>query len=73
MKRNERNVKKLKIWMIENDLREKDIVKDTGEEQTYVNKTLNGHKHNRVVLQYLIDKGFPKKHLALPADMKEAA
>lgn len=68
-----RNVKKLKIWMIENDLREKDIVVETGQERTYVNKTINGHKNNRVVLQYLIDKGFPKKYLALPADMKEAA
>lgn len=68
-----RNVKKLKIWMIENDLRVKDIVEQTGEERTYVTKTINGQKHNRVVLQYLINKGFPKRYLALPDDMKEAA
>ena len=66
-----RNVTELKVWMLRNGLRECDIVRETGEEQTYVNKTLMGKKHNRRVLQYLLDKGCPVKHLALPKDMTE--
>jgi 1,2-phenylacetyl-CoA epoxidase PaaB subunit len=68
-----RNVKQIKIWMVRRDLREKDIVAATGEERTYVNKTLNGLRNNRVVLQYLVDQGCPAKYLALPADMQAAA
>jgi hypothetical protein len=68
-----RNVKQIKIWMIRNDLCEADIVRATAQEQTYVNKTLNGHKNNRVVLQYLKDNGCPERYLALPADMQAAA
>ncbi len=68
-----RKVKEIKIWMIRNDLREADIVAKTGQEQTYVNKTLNGLRNNRIVLQYLVNKGCPGRYLALPADMTEAA
>lgn len=67
-----RNTKQIKIWMLRNDLREVDIVTATSEEQTYVNKTLNGLRNNRIVLQYLVNKGCPGKYLALPEDMKEA-
>jgi len=49
-----RNVKQIKIWMIRNDLREIDIVRATGQEKTYVNKTLNGYRNNRVVLRWLL-------------------
>jgi len=68
-----RNTKKIKIWMTNKDLREKDIVLATAQEQTYVNKTLNGSRNNRVVLQYLKDRGCPERYLALPADMQAAA
>lgn len=68
-----RNTKKIKIWMTNKDLREKDIVLATAQEQTYVNKTLNGSRNNRVVLQYLKDQGCPERYLALPADMQAAA
>lgn len=59
--------------MLRNGLRESDIVQATGEDQTYVNKTLMGTRNNRVVLRYLLEKGCPTKHLALPKDMMEAA
>lgn len=68
-----RNTKQIKIWMLRNDLREADIVRDTAQEQTYVNKTLNGSKNNRVVLRYLVDRGCPVRYLALPSDMQAAA
>ena len=67
-----RNVTEIKVWMIRKGLRECDIVRETGEGQTYVNKTLMGKKNNRRVLQYLLDKGCPAKYLALPKDMMEA-
>jgi len=68
-----RNVTQIKIWMLRRGLREKDIVAATGEDQRYVNNTLLGRKHNRVVLQYLKDRGCPERYLALPADMQTAA
>jgi transcriptional regulator with XRE-family HTH domain len=68
-----RNVKQIKIWMIRRGLREKDIVAATGEDQRYVNNTLNGRKNCRPVLQYLRDQGCPVRYLALPADMQAAA
>ncbi len=57
--------------MLRKRLRECDIVRETGEEQSYVNKTLRGIRHNRKVLQYLLNKGCPAKYLALPEDMTE--
>lgn len=68
-----RNVKQIKIWMLRKGLREKDIVAATGEDQRFVNKTLNGHRNNRKVLQFLMDSGCPERYLALPADMQAAA
>lgn len=68
-----RNVKQIKLWMVRKELREKDIIAATGEEQSYVNKTLRGVKNNRRVLRYLVDQGCPVKYLALPADMQDAA
>jgi hypothetical protein len=71
--RPKRNVKQIKKWMIDRELRVKDIVTATGEERTYVTKTINGSRNNRKVLKYLADNGCPIKHLALPDDMQEAA
>lgn len=68
-----RNVKQVKMWMLRNDLRERDIADATGEERSYVSKTLNGTRNNRTVLRYLMDKGCPERYLALPADMQAAA
>ena len=69
-----RNVKELRVWMIRKGLRVKDVVAATGQERTYTNKTLNGQRNNRVVLQWLKDNGCPVKHLGLPVDMlKETA
>lgn len=69
----QRNSTEIKVWMLRNGLREHDIVQATGEEQTYVNKTLLGSRNNRVVLRYLLEKGCPAEYLALPKDMMEAA
>lgn len=69
----QRNATEIKVWMLRNGLREHDIVRETGVEQSFVNKTLNGTRNNREVLQYLIEKGCPAKHLALPKKMREAA
>ncbi|KJR98758.1 MAG: hypothetical protein VR65_19845 [Desulfobulbaceae bacterium BRH_c16a] len=68
-----RNTKEIKVWMIRRKLREIDIVQATEVEQTYVNKTINGSRNNRVVLEFLRDKGCPVKYLALPKDMEKKA
>jgi hypothetical protein len=66
-----RNATEIKVWMLRKGVKEADIVRATRQEQTYVNKTINGHKHNRTVLRYLLDNGCPRKLLALPRDMTE--
>lgn len=68
-----RNATEIRVWMIRNGIREADIVRTTGVEQTYVNKTLHGHRNNRKVLRYLLDQGCPAKYLGLPTDMLDAA
>ena len=65
-----RNGIEIKVWMLRRKISEADIVRATGEEQTYVNKTINGSRNNRVVLGFLLDNGCPVKYLALPKDME---
>lgn len=68
-----RNAIEIKVWLTRNKLRQSDVVQATGEEQTYVNKTINGSRNNRVVLEYLLERGCPVKYLALPKDMEKQA
>lgn len=68
-----RNVEKIKIWMLRKKISQADIIRATNEEQTYVNKTINGKRNNRKALAYLVDKGCPVSYLALPKDMENAA
>lgn len=68
-----RNTTEIKVWMVRRKLRETDIVQATQVEQTYVNKTINGSRHNRAVLEFLRANGCPVKYLALPKDMEKPA
>ena len=68
-----RNVQKIKIWLLKKKITQVDIIRELGEEQTYVNKTINGLRNNRKVLAYLRENGCPVSYLALPKDMEEAA
>ncbi len=61
-----RNTKEIRVWMIRNSLKEKDIVRETGHTQPYVNKTINGTKNGRKILSFLKEKGCPPKYLAMP-------
>lgn len=61
-----RDTKEIRIWMIRQGVREKDIILATGKEQSYVNKTLRGKRNCREVLSFLEQKGCPAEYLGLP-------
>lgn len=57
--------KRIRIVTIQRDLEYKD--------NKTVWATIEGKEHNRRVLTWLAGRGCPKKHLALPDDMRRAA
>lgn len=66
-----RDVVALKIFLLKKGLTQTGIANELGEKIAYVNKTILGERHNRKVLSYLLEKGCPKKYLALPKDMEK--
>jgi len=67
-----RNRLEIKIWMIRNRIKQKDVEKGARVTQSTVSKTLSGDINTRSVLRFLLDKGCPAEFLALPEDMREA-
>ncbi|MCK5097441.1 MAG: hypothetical protein KAR45_05025 [Desulfobacteraceae bacterium] len=55
-------VKSIKIWMITNDIRARDIAKDYGCSDMFVSDFLRQRRTSNKMAQYLIDKGFPKEN-----------
>jgi hypothetical protein len=68
-----RNGIEVKVWMVRKNIKLVDICEALKFDKKTVWATLYGHENNRKVLAWLIDKGCPKKHLALPADMDSKA
>jgi hypothetical protein len=69
-----RNKVEIKVWLERAGFRQVDIQNDLQmNSNVQISETLRGTRSDRRVLQWLIDKGCPKKFLALPDDMKEAA
>lgn len=68
-----RNGLEIKIWMIRRRINQYDIERHTGVGQSNVSRTISGERNCRAVLEYLIEKGCPAKHLDLPEDMRTAA
>lgn len=65
-----RDVMGLKIWLLKKNISHTAIAKATGEDRSYTTKTINGSRNNKVVLQYLLNRGCPKRYLEpLPKDM----
>ncbi len=66
--------REVRAWLVRKGIRQTEIKKALGHKSiTQVNATLNGLRDDRRVLQYLLEKGCPKRYLNLPADMLEAA
>lgn len=66
--------KQARAWMVLNNIRNTDIQKALRmNNHVTVANTMAGRKHNRRVLQYLMDNGCPSEYLALPKDMGKAA
>jgi hypothetical protein len=60
------NVKGVKMWMINNDVFQRDIIQSTGRKQAIVNHTINGRRSCRDVIRYLEQCGCPRKLLGMP-------
>lgn len=61
-------------WLRQKKIKQVDIQIALGHRSpTQVCETLAGRRHDRQVLQWLIDNGCPERYLALPADMRRAA
>lgn len=60
------NVKKLRLWMVANDVRPKDLKETLGYAQyTPVSLTINGKKTYRRVIEELIRRGCPASYLGI--------
>ena len=55
-------VKRVKIWMIKNDIIARDIAKDYGCSAVFICKFIQGKEVSRKMAQYLIDKGCPEEN-----------
>lgn len=64
-----RNGVEVKVWMVRKGIKLIDICEALGFDKKTVWSTLYGHENNRKVLGWLVERGCPKKHLALPTDM----
>lgn len=69
-----RNSIKIKVWMLEKGFRQVTIQRELGfRDNKTVWATIEGRENNRRVLTWLQEKGCPRKHLALPDDMRKTA
>jgi hypothetical protein len=69
-----RNRIEIEVWMKRNGVKVADIQHAVGfTNHGVVSNTIAGRKDNRKVLQYLLSKGCPARHLALPKGMRKAA
>lgn len=65
-----KNRRKARAWMVLEGIRQVHIKKALQyKHDTQVNETLQGHRNDRRVLRYLLDKGCPPEYLALPPGM----
>ena len=68
-----RNSVEIWVWMRRYGIRMADIQRELGFRcHKTVWATINGQENNRRVLAWLMQKGCPHKHLALPDDMRAA-
>ena len=68
-----RNGLEIKIWMMRKGITQPQIEREAEVVQSNVSRTISGERNCRAVLSYLLKKGCPRKYLALPKDMQEAA
>lgn len=65
-----RNSIEIKVWMVRNRVKLIDICEDLGFHNKTVWATIQGQESNVKVLAWLLNRGCPQRHLALPAGMR---
>ncbi len=58
--RTERQIKKLKQWLIELDMGQQQIAKAAGVSQPSVSLTIKGQRKNKKVIDFFLSKGCPR-------------
>ena len=69
----QRDSVEIRVWMLRNKLRIIHICQDLGFNDKTVSATIDGRENNRKVLAWLVDKGCPRKFLALPKATRTTA
>ncbi|MGE4539244.1 MAG: helix-turn-helix domain-containing protein [Desulfovibrio sp.] len=70
MKREGREGRKVRAWMVERGITVSDVARRAGISRPIVSETVHGRRNNRKALRALLDVGCPGRLLALPEDMK---
>lgn len=69
-----RNSTEIQVWMLRNGHTVESIRKELGyKNHTPVSLTIAGDRNSKLVLDYLLDKGCPAKHLGIQRRMDKAA
>lgn len=63
-----RNSVQIRSWMVRKGIKPSNLARELQVHHTLVSQTVSGSKNNRRVLKALLDKGCPRKWLALPQD-----
>lgn len=70
--RPKRNSKRIKAWLLDQDLTQAQVAIEAGVAPQVVNDTIHGRKNNRSVLTWLYRAGVQAYLLSLPKDLREA-
>jgi transcriptional regulator with XRE-family HTH domain len=63
----------IKIWMLRKRIKQQDVERATGVDQSSVSRTINGKRNCRPVLEFFLENGCPRKYLGLPKDLQMVA
>lgn len=69
-----RNTVEIRVWMVRNRIKYSEIMRSLGlSDMKQIRLTIKGDRNHRKTLEWLENKGCPRKFLAIPPSYKEAA
>jgi len=66
------NRKKVRVWMVENDIRISDLAQEYGCDQSFLSHWLKGKRESRALEEFLVSKGCPEEYIVEKPDAVEA-
>lgn len=69
-----RNSVEIRVWMVRNHITYSEIMRDLGlSDMKQIRLTVGGKRNHRKTLEWLKNKGCPRRFLAIPHSFKRAA